>query len=120
MKISGEIMTQKYTSKYQNIEAVQLTDKNIDKVYNFIHAKKWNITRGVSDSGRVLIIHTLRKELECFVGDYMVIIPPKGAFLGEDIYPLPATIFEAIYQKNESNQIHNNNCSCGNNSILPV
>lgn len=118
-------MTNKYSNLLKEIEAVQFTDKNKEQIFNWIKPNKWHITASFNNGQPILIIHTLKKELTVHIGDYLVVIPgdrtnKKRAFMGDEYYPIPAVVFEALYQKNEHSQEHNSNITCTCNSILPV
>jgi hypothetical protein len=77
----------KYREKPVEIEAIQLTEENIDKIIKFCGDKiKWHPLTGI-------VIETLEGNMTADKGDY-IIKGVKGEF-----YPCKPDIFKLTYEK---------------------
>ena len=95
-------MSSKYRKKPVVIEAIQLTDKNVRQVYEWVHgcvAIKTNIDLHKWDDYIQLVIAkgmkipTLEGKMVASIGDYII----KG--VQGEVYPIKADIFEATYEE---------------------
>ena len=94
-------MLNKYRKKPVVIDAIQLTDKNVRQVYEWVHdcvAIKTNIDLHKWDDYVQLVIAkgmkipTLEGKMVASIGDYII----KG--IQGEFYPIKADIFEATYE----------------------
>ena len=94
-------MLNKYRKKPVVIDAIQLTDKNVRQVYEWVHdcvAIKTNIDLHKWDDYVQLVIAkgmkipTLEGKMVASINDYII----KG--IQGEFYPIKADIFEATYE----------------------
>ena len=86
----------KYRRKSIIVEAARFSDKNKDRVYVWAKSIQQNVQHGWDTKGKpILKIPTLEGEIECSLGDYLVveqIDPPR-------IYPCKPNIFKKTYEE---------------------
>lgn len=90
-------MTTKFRKKPIEIEAVQFTNENKDMVYNWaksIQANVYHDWDGLKQP--VLKIPTLEGEMECSLGDYLIVEPFPTDW--RKLYPCKQSIFEQTYE----------------------
>lgn len=94
-------MTQLFTTRPLQIEAVQFTDKNKDQVYNWAKSIQFNVYHGwTEDKKPVMYIPSLVGELICNIGDYLVYLFPTNELYDafHKLQPVKKLKFEQHYQ----------------------
>jgi len=88
---------EKYRKKPIEITAVRFTDENKDKVYTWASQIQQNVYHGLDEQGKpILKIPTLEGEMECSLGDYLIVEPFPTDW--RKIYPCKPDIFEKTYE----------------------
>jgi hypothetical protein len=82
----------KYRKKPVEIEAMQFTDKDKDRVYAWASSLQMNIEPTFREGKPVLLIPTLEGEMIASIGDYII----KG--VQGEFYPCKPDIFEQTYE----------------------
>lgn len=89
-------MTHKFRKKPIEIEAVQFTHQNKDMVYNWAKSIQGNVFHDLDENKQpILKIPTLEGDMECSIGDYLIVEPFPTDF--RKLYPCKASIFEQTY-----------------------
>ena len=90
-------MTSRYRKKPIEIDAVQFTNKNKDQVYHWAREMQGNVYHSVDDDGSpILLIPTLEGEMECSIGDYLIVEPFPTDW--RKLYPCKPNIFHNTYK----------------------
>jgi hypothetical protein len=88
---------EKYRKKPIEIGAVRFTDDNKDKVYTWASQIQQNVCVGWNDEGNpILKIPTLEGEMECSLGDYLILEPFPTDW--RKLYPCKPDIFHKTYE----------------------
>lgn len=88
----------KFRKKPVVIEAQIFTDENKDRVYTWAKSIQGNVYHGWDKEGKpILIIPTLEGEMECSLGDYLIVEPFPTDW--RKLYPCKSDIFEKTYEK---------------------
>lgn len=91
----------KYRKKPIEIEAVQFTNENKDRVFNWAKEIQNNIYHSWDGepfkSNPVIKVPTLEGEMMCSLGDYLIKEPFPIDW--RKVYPCKPDIFEATYEK---------------------
>lgn len=83
----------KYSTKSMEVEAMQFTDDNKDRVFHTVTAIQNNIQASWNSNKQpCLLIPTLEGEIECNLGDYLIIDPFPTDW--NKIFPYRKEIFE--------------------------
>lgn len=83
-------MYKKYRKKPVEVEVMEFTDKDKDRVFNWVtcsRSAEW------IDNKPVLFIHTLEGKMRADLGDYII----KG--VNGEFYPCKPDIFEKTYEE---------------------
>jgi hypothetical protein len=90
----------KFRKKPIIVEAEQFTDENRNRLYHWACSIQQNVTHGLDSSGLpCLLIPTLEGEMECSIGDYVIVEPFPTDW--RKIYPCKKDIFEKTYEPAE-------------------
>jgi len=96
MTINLEI-TRKFRKKPIEIHAVQFTIQNKDEIYNWAKCIQQNVFHSFDENKKPsLKIPTLEGEMECLVGDYLIVEPFPTDW--RKLYPCKKPIFEQAYE----------------------
>jgi hypothetical protein len=86
----------KYVKKPIEITAIRFTEETKDSVYTWATSVQQNVTHGLDKAGKpILKIPTLEGEMECSLGDYLIVEPFPTDW--RKIYPCKPSIFESTY-----------------------
>lgn len=89
-------MIQKLRKKPIEVDAVQFTDENKDRVYLWAKEIQNNVTHGWEHGKPCLLIPTLEGVMTCSIGDYLIKEPFPTDW--RKIYPCKPDIFEKTYE----------------------
>ena len=93
-------MTSKYKKKPVVIEAVQFTDELKDRICQWAKSIQNNVWSSWSADGTpCLMIPTLEGEMECSIGDYLIVEPFPTDW--RKLYPCKPSIFEQTYEEED-------------------
>lgn len=87
---------QKFRKKPVEIEAIQFTDENKDRVYSWAKDIQQNVQHSLEEGKPCLLIPTLEGEMTCSLGDYLIKEPFPTDW--RKLYPCKPSIFEQTYE----------------------
>ena len=87
---------QKFRKKPVEIEAIQFTDENKDRVYSWAKDIQQNVQHSWEGDKPCLLIPTLEGEMTCSLGDYLIKEPFPTDW--RKLYPCKPSIFEQTYE----------------------
>ncbi len=89
-------MTATFRKNPVEIQAIQFTDENKDQVYNWAKSIQGNVYPSNNVDGKpILLIPTLEGEMECSLGDYLIVEPFPTDW--RKLYPCKESIFCQSY-----------------------
>jgi hypothetical protein len=90
-------ITRKFRKKPIEIHAVQFTIQNKDEIYNWAKCIQQNVFHSFDENKKPsLKIPTLEGEMECLIGDYLIVEPFPTDW--RKLYPCKKPIFEQAYE----------------------
>ncbi len=90
-------ITKKFRKKPIEIHAVQFTIENKNIIYNWAKSIQQNVFQSFDENKNpTLKIPTLEGEMECLIGDYLIVEPFPTDW--RKLYPCKKSIFEQTYE----------------------